>query len=247
VATTVPVASPAAEPSARKRAERRFFSGYMIAIAAVIFVGFAPSFFLRGIVPSAPLPPLRETAIIHGVMATALVLIFPLQASLIAYGKRDLHIRLGQVGFVVAALMIPVIYVIGAFAYHRQEASIPPFAVAGLSLLILPLYTLALALAWRFRFDAQSHKRLMILVALLLSSAAVVRLPIWNHPLSSTLAWIAMIVPLWLWDMTATRRIHRMTLFSTAALIFQGAVNALVLPSMAWQDLVKVIPGYGIP
>ena len=44
-----------------KRAERRFFTSYTIVIALIIVAGFAPSFFLRGLmppyVPLKPLPP----------------------------------------------------------------------------------------------------------------------------------------------------------------------------------------------
>jgi hypothetical protein len=70
------------------RAERRFFSGYTLAILLAIVIGFAPSFFLRGLVePFLPLKPLRPAVLVHAVLTTAWVLLFPLQAWLIAAGS----------------------------------------------------------------------------------------------------------------------------------------------------------------
>lgn len=238
----------------RKGTESRFFSAYMIAIALIIFVGFAPTFFLRNIVPAAtPLEPLRYMAIVHGLLATAVVVLFPLQSALIASGQRQLHVGLGNWGFFLAAVLAPTIYVAGAFAYHALPADgpLPPMAVAGLSLLPLPIYCLALALAWQKRFDAQSHKRLMVLLACFLSSAALVRIPIWPPaPLGLLISqgvWVGLALPMWIWDLWAFRRVHPMTLIFTGCLIIQSLINALVPMTAWWPVIVQSLPGYGVP
>lgn len=88
------------------RAEPRFYSSYTLAILLAIVVGFAPSFFLRGLVePFAPSKPLRPAVLVHGLVTTAWVLMLPLQARLIGAGRRAMHQQLGKVGFALGAVM----------------------------------------------------------------------------------------------------------------------------------------------
>ncbi len=62
------VASNAARPA---RADSIFFPGMALAMAAVVLVGFAPTWFLRGYVHSPiPLAPLSPLIIIHGTAFT---------------------------------------------------------------------------------------------------------------------------------------------------------------------------------
>src|SRR5690606_10212088 len=102
-----------------KRTERRFFSFYTLALAAIVFAGFAPSFYVRGIVePYHPLAPLRPEVVLHGFLAGAFMLMFPLQSWLIATNRRALHMKIGNWGFVLGLLMLPVGYVVAAGTYH---------------------------------------------------------------------------------------------------------------------------------
>jgi hypothetical protein len=64
-----------AQPSGAARAERRFYGAYTLAILLAILVGFAPS------------------------------LLLPLQAWMIAAGRRGLHMQLGKAGFPFVRLL----------------------------------------------------------------------------------------------------------------------------------------------
>ena len=56
----------------RLAAERRFFFWMAAAILATIFAGFAPSFYLRGLVPSyAPYLPMTWLVLFHGLLFSA--------------------------------------------------------------------------------------------------------------------------------------------------------------------------------
>src|SRR5687767_5545648 len=89
-----------------KRAERVFFRGYFIALAVLVFLSFAPSFYLRGLVePYFQLTPLTPVIVLHGVLSTALVLLFPFQALLSGKGRHELHMRVGKWGFVLGGLV----------------------------------------------------------------------------------------------------------------------------------------------
>ena len=45
------VATIAVPPTERQNAERKFYTRMVLSLVALVFLGFAPSFYLRGIVP----------------------------------------------------------------------------------------------------------------------------------------------------------------------------------------------------
>ena len=118
-------------------AERRFYFFMGLAIVLTIFAGFAPSFYLRGVV-AVEVPLLSMTPIVHlhGLVFSAWVLLFMAQVSLVSAGRPDLHRKLGLLGFVMLAAMI----VVGTLAalHGVARASGPPF-VPPLSWLAVPL------------------------------------------------------------------------------------------------------------
>lgn len=61
--------------------DRRFFTGMAVASALTVFVGFAPTYYLRGSFGGHPLTTLVH---IHGALATSWILLFLTQASLVA-------------------------------------------------------------------------------------------------------------------------------------------------------------------
>ena len=50
------MATIATSPTDRRSAERKFYSRMALLLVAVVFIGFAPSFYLRNIVPAFPRP-----------------------------------------------------------------------------------------------------------------------------------------------------------------------------------------------
>ena len=71
------------------RTDSIFFPAMALAMAAVVFTGFAPSWFLRGYIqPSYPLEPLSPLLIIHGTAFTLWVVLFIAQTSLVAANRR---------------------------------------------------------------------------------------------------------------------------------------------------------------
>lgn len=254
-----PPAGAVAKAARRHRPRTRehvFFGGYMVAIVAIIFAGFAPSFYLRGIAPAAtPLAPVRWDMAIHGVLASLFMLAFPLQAWLAARGRIQAHITLGKWTFLLGAALVPLGYVIGAGAYHAvRPVPIPremlePF-------MVLPLFAslflgVALWVAWRRRFDGPTHKRLMVAIACLMADPAIFRLPIVEPGPNGFLAiqalMLATLLPLWLWDLATLGRVHRGTAIGSALFTGEIIVRTLVMPTSAWAALVHALPLYGIP
>jgi hypothetical protein len=238
-----------------KRAERRFFSAYTLSIALVIFTGFAPSFFLRGIVPPyAPLDVIGPALIVHGVLAAGYVFLFPLQAALISAGRRQLHMALGNWGFALGALMIPAGYAIGALQYRKYLSSDPATAaiLAGIALSAMPSLLILTVAAWRKRFDGQAHKRLMVAIACVLADPAIARLPLWSEPpfigfVQASIAMLLMLAPLWAWDLATRRKLHWATALGTGVYFFELASRLVYVPTAGWTRVVELLPGYGWP
>jgi hypothetical protein len=230
------------------KAERRFFTGYMFGLTVLVFAGFAPTFFLRGLVDPywPPLHPIRPVVLAHGIVTTAWVLLFPLQALLIAKGHRALHMRIGRWGFAVGCLIAVMIYLVAADQYRRAIGPSQPLTDF-LSLVI------ALALAWRWRWDARAHKRMMVAILCLLTVAAVGRIPVqWDRmslvgPWTPTLIPFALILPLWLWDLRTMAKVHMATLAGTTVLSFNLLRVAFAPPNPEWSGLFALLPGFAWP
>ena len=89
----------------RRRTDRIFFGTMSIVILAIVFVGFMRTFYLASYFGRPALSPLRA---VHGTAFTSWVVLFAVQTTLIAAGRRDLHRKLGYAGAVLAAIMVPL-------------------------------------------------------------------------------------------------------------------------------------------
>lgn len=242
-----------ASPSAG--AAHLFFTGYMTIICAIIFLGFAPSFYLRGLAPSAaPLAPLRWDMAAHGVLASLFMLAFPAQSWLAARGRMNAHIAVGKWAFVLGALLVPLGYLVGARAYHA-ERPVPIPADLVEAFVALPLFGsaflgLALWLAWRHRFNGAAHKRMMVCIACQMADPAIFRLPIFEMGPAGIAAiqglMLATLLPLWLWDFATMGRIHRGTVVGSAIFASELCLRTLIMPTGAWAGLVHSLPLYGL-
>ncbi len=174
--------------------ERRFYSRMSIFMLVLMFVGFAPSFFLRDIVPPFPRPnpTLPPSVLLHGLLFTLWMLVFFAQTQLVAAGRRDLHIRLGKASMFLAIAMLPSMYLIGVWQVAR--ANQPPFTTpldwTALPLAAIPAFAYLVWQGWRRRKEPQWHKRVMLAAALVVVAGpsfgrvptAPPSIPAFQHP-----------------------------------------------------------------
>jgi hypothetical protein len=155
----------------------RLYIQAALAVAALVFVGFARSYYLRAFFKARHLTPLAH---VHGVLMTAWIVLFVTQVLLISRRRVAMHRRLG----VLSAALAPVIVIIGsltiAAAIERRFPGISLTRSArifvefdGLSLWVFGALVLA-AVSWRARSDV--HKRLMLSAAVALLPPAVGRI-----------------------------------------------------------------------
>ena len=249
------MATVVASAADRKTSERKFYSRMAIFLVVLVFAGFAPSFYLKGIVPPypPPNPTLPPAVILHGLVFTGWMALIVAQTQLISARKHEVHMRLGKLGMLFAILMIPVMYLtaVGQVARANQ----PPFTDP-LTWTIVPLATIipfAILVwnGWAHRRDVQFHKRMMLSAAILVvAGPSIGRLPIGPPILPvftlQLLLGFLLFVPLIVHDRRSVGHVHPATKFGVGMFalweIFPLAVLWLNLP---WAKVAASLPGGG--
>lgn len=224
-------------------AERRFYSGMAIFMIVVVLIGFAPSFYFRGLVfYPRPNPTLTPLVWLHGLMFSGWMLIFLVQARLVAAGHRDLHRKLGLWSMVFAIALIPLMIAttIGQVARANQPPGFTPLGWTAVPAFGIPVFAAFVWAGWAKRRDPQSHKRFMLGAALLMMDPAIGRIPLLppdaGVPLSDLLGWLPFLA-LVAWDLRSRGRIHAATWFVSGlwgmALILRG----FAVSSPLWERI----------
>ena len=233
---------------ARAPAERKFFLAMALAMLAVVFVGFARSFFLRPLFPDWPSPS-EPIFYIHGAAFVAWIALLVTQASLVAARRTDLHRVIGPFGAVLAGAMV-VLGTVAALVAARRPTGFVDVPVPPLSFLAIPFFDLILfaafvGLAVAKRRDAQAHKRWMLLATINLLAAAYARWPgvYGGGPLLFFGLTDLFIVALAIWDFRALGRVHPVTLWGGLLLIASQPLRLVVSGTEAWLAFARWATG----
>lgn len=246
------MATVAAPPLDRHAAERRFYTRMALFLIVLMFIGFAPSFFLRGIVSLSPRPnpTLPLSVLLHGVLFTAWMLVLVAQTQLVTAGRRDLHMKLGAASMLLAIAMVPMMYLIAVWQVAR--ANTPPFTTpldwTILPLMAIPTFTAAVWLGWKRRRDPQWHKRMMLSAALLVVvGPAFGRLPIAPPTTAGfsvqLLLSLLFFVPLFLWDRRSLGRVHPATWLGFGLFAASVIVPLILIATGSWAPIAQHLPG----
>jgi hypothetical protein len=167
--------------NARRAQSRWFYPSLALAISATVYWGFFYTYFapvLAGLYPGV------STAIhVHGWTFFVWFLLFPVQALLMATGRRRLHFTLGGVSVVLAAVMTFTGLLVASVRIEQGLTDPAPdeFTAFWKNFGLLISYSLVLfvgfyAAAIVTRKRPESHKRLMILASASAIPAAVFRI-----------------------------------------------------------------------
>jgi len=166
--------------SVPSRTDRRFFVGAAIAIALIVFFGFARSYYLRSLFGMPALPLLVH---IHGLVMTGWVVLLAVQSSLIAAHRVQWHRRVGVFGAVWAVLVVILGTTTTLHAAAREVRGHTAFAgiqvfITTLDLLQMALFAGFVTVAILLRSRPDYHKRLMLLTIACMLPDALARLPV---------------------------------------------------------------------
>jgi hypothetical protein len=247
------MATIAASPAERKASERKFYSRMALFLVFLVLLGFGPSFYLRGIVPSYPRPnpTLPPAVLLHGAVFTIWMALIVAQTQLISAKKHEIHMRLGKLTVLFAMLMIPVMYLtaVGQVARTNQPPFTDPLTWTIVPLAVIIPFAVMVWQGWTHRRKAAWHKRSMMGAAILVVMGPTIgRLPL--APPTTLgfsilhLLGFAVFIPMIVWDRRTEGHVHPATRLGLAmaavAILTPLAVFWFNLP---WANVAAHLPG----
>ena len=225
-----------ARAGAKRRYEHLFFSGMALVILAVVFRGFARTYFLAGVF-HAPLPSM--VIHVHGAVFSCWILLLIVQTSLVAAGRVNVHRALGIGGFVLACAMVilGILAATNALARGHSPPVVPdPKTFYALPMMNILLFATLVLFAFRERFHPAMHKRLILIATIALMDAAFVRWPMLHHDIyKAFLLTDALVLMLVVYDLWSTHTIQRATLWGGAFLILMHHLAFPIGGTAAWH------------
>ena len=228
-------------------ADAGFYLSMVLVSAAIIFVGFAPSFYLKSVI-HAP-PPLTQLTIAHGLVFTAWILLFITQASLISRKQPALHRQLGILAAVlygaVASLGLLTAITAGRLGHAPPEAP-PPLAFMALSLFIIVAALALVVMALWNRRRSDWHKRLMLASLFMMTGPGIGRIAIPLGILAQevTVGFIVtylLLVVAMLHDYRFHRHVHRAYWIAAGIFVVTNLGVIWGFRSPAWMAFAHVI------
>lgn len=226
-----------------------FFAAMAAAATIVTFLGFAPTYYLKGFFDAPQLP---VGVHVHGVLFTAWVLLFLTQAALVATKKTALHRRLGLVGGLLVMPML-VSGVAVAVARARSDAHIiagPLASVSRLTFLVIPmtsvwLFALLAAVGLYYRRRPDVHKRFMLLATVALLPPALGRIPVLaaGGPVAFFGVTLGFIIAVVAHDYFACRKIHPVSLWGGMVLAASFPGRLALGNTEAWHVFARWLIG----
>lgn len=228
--------------------ERMFFALSSVAMIAVIAIGFAPSFYLRGVIAAPhPYEPLIPLVLAHGLLFSAFLLLFAAQAWLAAAGRVDLHMKLGASAFVLLPIMIVVAVFVSLGGVYRPITAPPglsPLSWLAVPLIDVPVFATLFGLGLANRARPEVHKRLMFLGMTDMMQPGFGRWPLPLSPLKTVFVGTVLlpalfILALLLWDLRSRGRPTNVTLIGGAAIVSIAAIKPLIWATPWWLAFAK--------
>jgi hypothetical protein len=234
-----------------RRFDHRFYVISCVAAFAVVFVGFARTYYLRPLFGAPALPWLLH---LHGALMTGWFVLFFVQTYLIASHRVAVHRRFGVFGAALAALIVIVGATVARRAaardLHAPNAGPPPLQFMGFILFVLLIFAVLVGAALVLRRRRDWHKRLMLLSCLAMVGPGLSRIPFKQVP---ALAFLRSGGPLGLfgldlllvyaciaWDTCRNRRLHPAFVFGWLLIAMEDLPFIwMFLSSPMWMRMAR--------
>jgi hypothetical protein len=215
------------------------FSIFAVVAFAIVFAGFARTFFLRFLFTSSRMP---VYLYVHGLLFSGWFVLFFIQSRLIASHRIDLHRRLGMAGAGFAGLAVSTAIIVAMRAGKRvYETQSRPFSVEGPPLALdfgaCVAFVILISLALYFRRRSDIHKRLMLLGSSSILLPALGRIPgLFTGGSLWELVGFTEIVPLTfiVYDTVRSRRLHPAFAWGGLGIVLSWPTFLLVGDTQFW-------------
>lgn len=232
------IASPAAH---RMKSDRVFYTSMGLAIAAVAFWGFAPSFYLsRWMVAPPTTPEIGVLLQLHGAVFTAWIALMAIQPMLIASRNVAIHRKLGIFGAGVAAAMVVLGNIAAVAAMHGGFIGLgDPMVFYAVPFFAINSFAVTIFLAVRWRNFAETHKRLILLANSALLGAAIARIPLAAIQSSAPFSFVfgpdLIILAGMVYDWRTRGRVHKAWIWGGSAMVASQIAMMAVMGTPWWH------------
>jgi hypothetical protein len=232
--------------SARLR-DRRFYLFIAFLTAAIVFAGFARTFFLNGFFAKMHLPSLF---ILHGIVFSSWLVILVAQSALVTARQIRIHQKLGYASIAVVVAMFTLGWIMSVQAAQRgftPPGGPPPLAFLAFQIFGLVLFTAIVASGYFLRSRPETHKRLMIVGTVTILTPALARVfLLFNTNLiifKALGAQLAILLICMAYDFFTRKRVHSAYIWGTLAFIAFVPLAIFVGGTRAWLSLAHWVTG----
>jgi hypothetical protein len=235
--------------AAERSGGRTFYTGMGLAIALLVFAGYAQSYYLaRWVEPPARAPELTALIHLHALTFTAWILLGVAQPALAASGRTDVHRRVGFAGAGLALLVWALGNVAAIEAIHVGYRGLgDPYAFYSITFFSIQAFAIIVVLGIWKRNDAESHKRLMLLSNAAILEAAVGRLPLqavvqtapWSFYIGADLVILAGIVH----DKLTRGHVHAVWIWGGGLLALSQLFRLAIMHTEPWLAFARTMAG----
>lgn len=227
--------------------DRRFYFIVAALAAALVFTGFARTFYLNGFFAKLHLPPLF---VVHGVVFSSWLVVLVTQSVLISAKQVKVHQKLGYASIAIFAGMVILGWIMSVDAAQRgftPPGGPPPLAFLGFQLLGLFIFAAIIAAGFLYRNRPETHKRLMIAGTVTLLTPAVARIfLLFTTSMIIFKAFgvqLAILIGCMLYDYATRRQIHRAYIWSTLAFVAWIPTSILIGNTSVWLAVAHWLTG----
>ena len=244
--------------------DRWIFVGMAAWFIAIVLTGFIPDAMMKvALVKAGARAPFPAILHVHAVVMGSFLVLLLAQTWLMATGRKALHMQLGVVGAVLAAVLVIVGFILAPTMYYQVwgGATFGPREVRKALAPVVPLlenilllqmaagtmFALFITIALRARGrDAGLHKRMMFLAIASPLGAAISRMT-WlpttmpASPLSINLFVLVALAPMFVWDVVRNRRVHKAYLIWFPVFVAVTTAVNLTWDKPWWHVTAKAI------
>ena len=244
--------------------DRWIFVGMAAWFIAIVLTGFIPDAMMKvALVKAGARAPFPAILHVHAVVMGSFLVLLLAQTWLMATGRKGLHMQLGVLGAVLAAVLVIVGFILAPTMYYQVwgGATFGPREVRKALAPVVPLlenilllqmaagtmFALFITIALRARGrDAGLHKRMMFLAIASPLGAAISRMT-WlpttmpASPLSINLFVLVALAPMFVWDVVRNRRVHKAYLIWFPVFVAVTTAVNLTWDKPWWHVTAKAI------
>lgn len=239
LSTPVDTAASSKQQAVVNSARHNLFSIFAVVAIAIVFAGFARTFFLRFLFASPRMP---GYLYVHGLLFSSWFVLFFIQSRLVASHRIGMHRRIGMLAAGLAVLAIPVSIGVAIHAGRRvYETHSKPFSFEApplaLDLGACLTFAVFISLALFLRQRSEVHKRLILLGSCSILLPALGRIPglfsvggLWGLVAFAEMVPLAFV----LYDSVRCRRLHPAFAWGGLGIVLSWPTFLLIGSSGFW-------------